>query len=108
MIHYTCDRCRRRIEADTEVRYAVEIEMKAVFNCAGNSHGGQHPIDDDGDHLMELHEILERLGDDDEVLPERDPDQCCKHFDLCSDCYKVYAKNPLARDFPVSIQFSEN
>ena len=107
MIHYSCDRCRRRIDPDSEVRYAVEIEMKAIFHCNDHHSDKPSPIEDDGDHLMELHEILERLGDD-EPLPARDPDNCSRHFDLCSDCYKVYAKNPLARDLPLSIQFSEN
>lgn len=107
MIHYTCDRCRRRIDTDSEVRYSVEIEMKAVFEDLDYPNSGQPPLDDDADHLMELHEILERLDEDDPV-PARTPDTRQCQFDLCSDCYKVYCKNPLAREVPVSIQFSEN
>jgi hypothetical protein len=103
MIHYTCDRCRRDIDTDTEVRYSVEIEVTAVFDCSPDV-----PSDlEDTDHLLELHEILERL-DDEPVVSPRDTGNCKRQFDLCSDCHKVYLRNPLAREMPVTIQFSEN
>ena len=101
MIHYTCDRCHRQIDTDAEVRYSVEVQVDAVFEA-----GPQQTPDPDADHLLELHEILERLEDEPAAAP---PSDChCHHFDLCCDCYKVYSRNPLARDFPLSIEFSEN
>lgn len=81
--------------------------MKAVFEDNDFSAADEIPLDDDADHLLELHEILERL-DEEDAVPTRTPDTRQCHFDLCSDCYKAYCKNPLARDLPVSIQFSEN
>lgn len=104
MIHYTCDRCHRGIDSDSEVRYSVEIEMKAVFECKQFSDSCMH---DDADHLLELHEMLERLDEDQPKMPQ-DPTCSKSHFDLCSDCFKVYSRNPMAREVPVSIQFSEN
>ncbi|WP_164103438.1 hypothetical protein [Candidatus Laterigemmans baculatus] len=102
MIHYTCDRCHRVIELDSEARYTVDIEAKAVFEPGPISSAA----DDDGDHLLELHELLERLDEEEEGGPEADLVR--HHFDLCSDCFKVYARNPIARELPLSIEFSEN
>lgn len=102
MIHYTCDRCRREIDTDVEARYTIDIEAKAVFEPGPSA----APEDDDNDHLLELHEILERLDEEDDGVPE--PDISRHHFDLCSDCYKVYSRNPVARDIPLTIEFSEN
>lgn len=102
MIHYTCDRCHREIDADVEVRYAVEIETKAIFEPSGSP----PVVDDDSDHLLELHEILERLDEDEE--PPCDAAATRRHFDLCSDCYKIYSRNPIARDMPLTIEFSKN
>lgn len=102
MIHYTCDRCHREIDAEAEVRYAVEVETKAIFEPSECS-----PVDDDdSDHLLELHEILERLDDDEPTAGET---ACARrHFDLCSDCFKIYSRNPIARDMPLTIEFSNN
>jgi hypothetical protein len=106
MIHYTCDRCQREIETDAEVRYSINIQIKAEFDSS-DCHDCP-PIDgDEADHLLELHEILERLDEEETPLP-RDSGCAQRCFDLCSDCYKVYNRNPLARDIPVAIQFSEN
>lgn len=62
--------------------------------------------DDDSDHLLELHEILERL--EDEGGDQSEPETLHHHFDLCSDCYKIYSRNPVAREMPLTIEFSEN
>ena len=59
MIHYTCDRCKCEINPEEELRYSVQVEIKAVFDTTN------HQVDDnDTDHLLELHEILERLDDE--------------------------------------------
>ena len=103
MIHYTCDRCSRQIDTEVEVRYTVNVEAKAVFEPASLAHAA----DDDSDHLLELHEILERIDEEEDVAgPEADTTH--HKFDLCSDCYKVYSRNPIARDVPLTIEFSEN
>lgn len=101
MIHYTCDRCHREIDTEVEVRYAVQVECRAVFECGAHVEPNQEE-----DHLLELHEVLERMEDEPE--PVRAAKTQSHHFDLCSDCYKVYSRNPLARETPLSIEFSEN
>ena len=57
MIHYSCDRCQRRIDSLEEIRYIVRIEIQATIDSV--------EPDDEGDHLMEIEEILERLEEAD-------------------------------------------
>jgi len=57
MIHYSCDRCRRVIDPEMDLRYTVRVEVSASmdsFDAKG---------DDDRDELLEIHEILERMED---------------------------------------------
>ncbi len=101
MIHYSCDRCGKNIDPELEVRYIVRIEVQACcespsFHC-----------DDDGDHLLELQEILERLEDGECDAISDDVYHRRKH-DLCSACYQEYRQNPLALDPQISIGFSDN
>jgi hypothetical protein len=101
MIHYTCDRCKRVIDPSDDLRYVVKLEVQAVID--GLSEEG----DDDRDHLMEIHEILERaedlegdsVGDD---IYQRN------RFDLCPECYRRYIRNPLAAEPASQFNFSQN
>jgi hypothetical protein len=101
MIHYSCDRCHREIDSEIETRYSVQIECRAIL--AASDH---EVLEQDEDRLAELNEMLERLEEEPE--PRRRSLTQCHQFDLCDECYKAYVRNPLARDVPVSIEFSEN
>ena len=103
MIHYTCDRCHRTIDADVEMRYSLDVQINPV----GES-DREYAIDPDADHLLELHEMLEQMDEAEEVQGSSICHCGQQHFDLCRDCFNAYMRNPLARDFPVSIGFSEN
>jgi hypothetical protein len=90
------------IETDDEIRYVVRLEIEAKL--------GDNAFvekDEERDHLLELHEILEQRDEendssrDDEVYRR-------KRFDLCSDCYKVYLRNPMGQETAKSINFSQN
>jgi hypothetical protein len=103
MIHHSCDRCKRMIDVEEELRYSVHLEVKAVFG----THEGVEEEEDDSDHLLELHEILERIDDlengaVDEAIYQR------KRFDLCPDCYRQFIRNPVGRDTSLSLGFSSN
>ena len=101
MIHHSCDRCKRVIHTEEELRYSVHIEVKAVFGVEESRH------DDDSDHLLELHEILERLEDaTDETVGEELYRR--RRYDLCPDCYRRYIRNPVGRNVGLSIGFSSN
>lgn len=87
MIHYSCDRCRRRLEGD-ELRYVLRIEAQAAMDPSI-----QEP-EDDRDHLQELQEILERIENDESAGVGEEIYQR-RRFDLCPDCYRKFAENPL-------------
>jgi hypothetical protein len=101
MIHYSCDRCKRDIDATADLRYTVTIEIEAALD------GPEHELVDDPDHLDDLQDMLESADDlcsavfDDDVYQR-------KQFDLCKDCFRQYIKNPLARESNASLGFSKN
>ena len=99
MIHYSCDRCQRRIDTEEEIRYIVRIEIQATIDSVDSR--------DDADHLMEIEEILERLEEADCQELSEDVYQN-RQFDLCPQCYSEYKKNPLSIDTSVTFGFSQN
>lgn len=102
MIHYSCDRCQRLIETDDEMRYVVRFEIEAKMG--ENVFAEQ---DEERDHLLELHEILERHDDEKDSLVD-DEVYSRKRFDLCSECYQSFLRNPLGRDIVKTVDFSQN
>jgi hypothetical protein len=100
MIHYSCDRCKRMLDPEEDVRYVVRIEVQAAME----------PLDleeteDDRDHLMEIQEILEGLDDSDAMGEDV---YHKSQYDLCADCYREYVKNPVGREIPAHFGFSQN
>ena len=102
MIHYACDRCKRVIDPDDESRYVVRMEVQAVFDSSEND-----DADDDRDHLLEIHEVLERLDDEESELIGDDVYHRLR-FDLCSDCYRKFTQNPVGREAASQLGFSKN
>lgn len=92
MIHFTCDRCKRVIDSEQELRYVVRMEIEALMDPIHESEP-----QDDRDHLLEIDEILDRvdasdcdaIGDD--IYQKR-------RYDLCAQCYRKFSANPLGRD----------
>lgn len=101
MIHYSCDRCRRKIEPDEELRYSVNIKIEVALDTI------EFESEEDRDHLIELNEILERL-DESERQEISQSAYRTRKFDLCSDCHREYIQNPLAIDNAVKLGFSQN
>lgn len=102
MIHYSCDRCKRMIDPEDELRYVVKLEVSAAMQPLDDGEA-----EDDRDHLLEVQEILERLeASEDDAIGEEIYQK--KHFDLCSHCYREFIKNPLGREQPVHLGFSSN
>lgn len=98
MIQYSCDRCKRLIDADGELRYVVKMEMNAVIES--------NATDDEHDHLMEVHEILELNDADSEALHHEAYQQ--QRYDLCPECFKQFVKDPIGGDIPAQLGFSPN
>jgi hypothetical protein len=102
MIHYSCDRCRKTIDAQ-ETRYVVQLEV----------HVALEPVeldeeDDDRDYLEEIQEILEKLDDSDDIETPRRHTSGHRTFDLCPDCYRKFIQNPVGSDSHAQIGFSSN
>ena len=102
MIHFNCDVCKRPLDPEHDLRYVVRMEVYAALDT------GDAPIDDDRDHLQEIHDILERL-DDLEVENRELGDDVYQQlrFDLCSDCRQKFLKDPLGRRM-AQLDFSKN
>jgi hypothetical protein len=102
MIRYSCDLCKKELDPEHDLRYVVKIEVYAAFDpTAVDSE------EDDRDHLEEIQDILERLADDESDQIGDDVYQQLR-FDLCPECRKKFAKNPLARDVAKAFNFSTN
>ena len=101
MLHFSCDRCKRVIDPDRDVRYTLRLEVHAVMD------GMEDDAEDDRDHLLEIQEILERLDDSESELIGEDVYQR-QRFDLCPECYRKYIKNPVGHEPAAQIGFSQN
>ena len=102
MIRYSCDLCKRELDPQEDLRYVVKIEVYAAFDPTAMD--GE---EDDRDHLEEIQDILERLEDSNTDQISEDVYQQLR-FDLCPECRKKFAKNPLAREVVKAFDFSSN
>ncbi len=100
MIHYSCDLCKREIEAEHDLRYVVKIEVFAALDQITEC------LDDDRDNLVEIQDVLERMEDDADANIGDDIYQTLR-FDLCPECRKKFSKNPLGREAK-QFDFSQN
>jgi hypothetical protein len=99
MIQYSCDLCKRPLDAEDDLRYIVKMEVYAAFDPV--------ELDDDTDNLQEIHEILERMDDIGSDSVGDDVYQQLR-FDLCPECRKKFLKNPLGRKLAEQFHFSSN
>ncbi|NLX97638.1 MAG: hypothetical protein GXY83_15830 [Rhodopirellula sp.] len=103
MIRYVCDGCKRELDPEEDLRYVVKIEVYAAFDPQRVAED-----EDDRDHLQEIQDILERLEDGQSDQIGEDVYQQLR-YDLCPECRKRFAKNPLGREAAVkAFDFSEN
>ena len=101
MIRYCCDMCKRDLDPDDEIRYEVKIEICAAFDPQVTEDD-----EDDRDHLEEIQDMLERLGDVDTEVGEDVYREL--RFDLCPECRRKFVKNPLGREVAKALDFSQN
>jgi hypothetical protein len=103
MIHYACDRCGRPIDPSEEIRYVVRLEIEAVMEPLD----GDVIDDEDRDHLMELDDILDNADDLGNALIGDDVYDR-KRYDLCTECHRKFAKDPVGREAVRQLDFSQN
>jgi hypothetical protein len=101
MIHYTCDRCKRQINIADQTRYVVQIDIQSAVDLP------REDLEDDVDHLAELHQMLEGITDSES---DRESSESSHHgrYDLCPECHRQFLKNPLGRDAMLALGFSNN
>ena len=102
MIHYSCDRCKRMLDSEDDIRYVVKLEVYPAMEAVEVD-----DIDDDRDHLSEIQDMIERL-DDAEIEALSDDLYRKQRYDLCSDCYKEYIKDPVGCEPAIQLDFSQN
>jgi len=84
------------------MRHVVKIEVHAALEAPMTEER-----DDDRDHLLEIHEMLESMDlDDEQPFEEDDHRKLC--FDLCPDCYHGYIQDPLGAESAMHVDFSRN
>ncbi|HIF33300.1 MAG TPA: hypothetical protein EYG57_17010 [Planctomycetes bacterium] len=102
MIHFSCDRCGKSIDANEELRYVVRVEVQATMES-----GDALETEADRDHLVELEEILERLDDEESSLISEDVYQR-RRYDLCCSCYRKFIRDPMGSETTSQFDFSPN
>jgi len=100
MIHYSCDRCNKKINVTEEIRYVVRIEVQLAVGNRENEQLDEASLEELEKMLEEIEEVPSEPFVDSESENE-------KTFDLCSCCYSEYINNPLAIE-TVGIGFSKN
>lgn len=102
MIHFTCDVCKCELDPRHDTSYVIRME---VYPAAVDANG---TVDDDRDHLEDIHEVLERYDefDADGHLPASD-NYHTRRFDLCSECCKQFLSQPLGRSVAPQFDFSK-
>lgn len=100
MIHHSCDRCKRLIDGENEVRYVVNVEVQAAVEPGSE-------LTSNDEQLAELGQLLKQLdnSDCDEI---RDAVYQRRRYDLCADCRTEYLENPLSIERQVEFGFSNN
>ena len=58
MIHYSCDRCKRRLDGQHDMRFSVRIDAQAALE----PHHMHEPAED-RDYLDELQELIEEAAE---------------------------------------------
>jgi hypothetical protein len=106
MIHYSCDLCKRLIDPEVDLRYVVKMEVFAAVDPVEADQNGVNQ-EDDRDHLQEMQEILQRMDESDGDAVSEEVYQQLR-FDLCPECRKKFAKNPLGREASKHFDFSKN
>jgi hypothetical protein len=102
MIHYSCDLCKCELDPTQDVAYVIRMEVYPAPCQAGAE------IDNDRDHLEDIHEVLERFEefDADGELPESDTYKT-RRYDLCADCCRKFLHEPLGRRGAPKFDFSK-
>ena len=100
MRHFTCDSCGRPV-ASCE-HFLASIEVRPAFDPNQLTEG-----DLDADHLQEVAAMIENI-EATGVEPEDELESRVFQFDLCQQCRNRFVSDPLGREVPRWLNFSNN
>jgi len=100
MIHYTCDRCQKRIDTDQEMLFQVRIEISSVAPPEPQLDADEQQA---AREFMELDETIDELVGTGSESEDPTP----LSFDLCPECFTRYAQDPLGMNSS-ELGFSKN
>jgi hypothetical protein len=103
MLHFTCDLCGKEMLAQEDHRYVVKIEVFAAHDPKEITEA-----DLDEDHMEAVSQLL-RDVEDNVADPEAEaPTHKKFRYDLCPECHKKFARDPLGKEQEQKFDFSEN
>jgi hypothetical protein len=104
MLHITCDLCGKEMRPGEDHRFVVKIE---VFAAHDPNEITEADLDDD--HMEAVSELLRDMEDNEIATNSVDPPHQHFRYDLCPECRKRFARNPLGREAAAQkFGFSEN
>ena len=103
MLHVSCDICGKVLHPGDDHRYVVKIEVFAAHDPAQLTEA-----DLDDDHMEEVSQLLRDIEDN--LVGDEELERSTQNFryDLCPECRKKFARDPLGRDAAQKFDFSEN
>jgi hypothetical protein len=101
MVHITCDVCGKQLEPG-QGHHVMKIEMFMAHDPAELTEA-----DLDADHMDEVSQLLEDEDVDGE-LDDLPPATQHFRYDLCGNCRRRLARDPLNKDLALKFDFSEN
>src|SRR5437762_11879865 len=93
MLHVTCDLCGKELRPGDDLHFVVKVEVFAAQDPAEITEA-----DLDEDHMEAVSQLLREMEDN---LAEGDElEQARQHFryDLCPQCRKKFARDPLGKE----------
>jgi hypothetical protein len=108
MIHFSCDVCKRPIHPQTDIRHVIKIEVFPAVEDDPCHCEESDDLGDEADHLEEMQDLLEQLGDCDDPRIVAEAAARSMRFDVCDACRQRYVKNPLGLKSGKQLNFSNN
>jgi hypothetical protein len=103
MLHVSCDLCGKELRPGDDQHYVVKVEVFAAQDPAEITEA-----DLDEDHMEAVSELLREMEDQLEGADELEQARQYFRYDLCPQCRKRFARDPLGKEVAQKFDFSEN
>lgn len=103
MFQVTCDLCGKLLRPGDDLHYVVKIE---VFTAQDPAEITEADLEED--HMEAVSQLLRDM--EDQQVDPADLARPTQHFryDLCPECRKKFARDPLGKEAAQNLNFSEN